>query len=203
MLNERIRTLRLAKGLTLQAVADVFGISRASISSWESGNSNPDHKKLEDLAKLFGCSLQFLLTGKDLPSLTEGSNGVIFIPYEKLNLNSAKAQTSQKVIPLHSVPGPNSFATRYVGHSELNWSPGPIPSGSLIIVDPDATISSLSLLLIQPKKHSPIVLAQVMQHPNNQIFLILDDSDRTQIPSSSKVKIYGVILEWQLSAKTS
>ncbi len=41
MLNERIRALRLAKGLTLQQVGDVFGISRASVSAWENGVAKP------------------------------------------------------------------------------------------------------------------------------------------------------------------
>ena len=63
MLNERLKNLRLAKGLTLQQVGDVFGISKASISSWESGRSHPDHKKLEKLAELLGTTVQFLVAG--------------------------------------------------------------------------------------------------------------------------------------------
>jgi transcriptional regulator with XRE-family HTH domain len=43
MLNERLKSLRLAKGLTLQLVGDFFGISKVSISSRETGKSNPDH----------------------------------------------------------------------------------------------------------------------------------------------------------------
>ena len=63
MLNERLKNLRLAKGMTLQQVGDVFAISKASVSSWESGKSNPDHKKLEKLAELFETSVQFLISG--------------------------------------------------------------------------------------------------------------------------------------------
>jgi transcriptional regulator with XRE-family HTH domain len=59
MLNERIRSLRLAKGLTLQAVADVFGITRASVSSWESGTNQPDPRKLEQLAHYLIQALNF------------------------------------------------------------------------------------------------------------------------------------------------
>jgi transcriptional regulator with XRE-family HTH domain len=46
----RIRELRKAKGLTLQQLADVFGISRASVSEWESGRSKPDGGRLLKLA---------------------------------------------------------------------------------------------------------------------------------------------------------
>jgi transcriptional regulator with XRE-family HTH domain len=200
MLNERIRNLRLAKGLTLQAVADVFGISRASIASWESGNSNPDHKKLEELANLFGCSLQYLLTGKDLPQLDSDLNSVYFVPIEKLKSKFEISATGQKVRPLHSITGSKTFATRYFGQSELNWSPGSIPSGSLIIVEPNATPTSNSLVLLQASKNAEIHLAQI-KYFNNKQFYVLDDAQKTQIPFEQKVRIIGVILEWQLSAK--
>lgn len=200
MLNERIRNLRLSKGLTLQAVADVFGISRASIASWESGNSNPDHKKLEELAHLFGCSVQFLITGKDVLQLESDSNSVYFIPIEILKEKLDKNAAWPKVRPLHSTIGSKTFATRYFGHSDPNWSPGIIPSGSLLFVEPEATPTTNSLVLLQVSKNSEVRLAHIKQS-NNKQFYVLDDAQKTQIPIEQKVKVFGVILEWQLSAK--
>ncbi|USS45096.1 XRE family transcriptional regulator [Burkholderia glumae] len=60
----RIRELRRAAGYTLQRVADEFGISRASVSEWESGRSKPDSDKLFGLSLLFGVSIGYLLHGK-------------------------------------------------------------------------------------------------------------------------------------------
>lgn len=57
----RIRELRKAKGLTLQQLADVFGISRASVSEWESGRSKPDASRLVELAAKLGVSVEYLL----------------------------------------------------------------------------------------------------------------------------------------------
>lgn len=59
----RIRALRTAKKLTLQQVADTFGISRASVSEWESGRSKPDANKLAKLAELLETSVIYLLEG--------------------------------------------------------------------------------------------------------------------------------------------
>ncbi|AAT38403.1 putative prophage repressor protein [Burkholderia phage BcepC6B] len=59
----RIRELRKAKGLTLQQLADVFGISRASVSEWESGRSKPDANKLVLLAKELHTAVEYLLNG--------------------------------------------------------------------------------------------------------------------------------------------
>ena len=68
MLNERLKNLRLAKGLTPQQVGDAFGISKVSVSTWESGKTNPDQKKLEKLAELFGSSVQYLITSETNPT---------------------------------------------------------------------------------------------------------------------------------------
>ncbi|RQQ30515.1 LexA family protein [Burkholderia stagnalis] len=59
----RIRALRKAEGLTLQQVGDAFGISRASVSEWESGRSKPDATRLHTLATLLHTNVLYLLEG--------------------------------------------------------------------------------------------------------------------------------------------
>ncbi|MDY7802803.1 XRE family transcriptional regulator [Burkholderia stagnalis] len=59
----RIRALRKQRELTLQQVADAFGISRASVSEWESGRSKPDAAKLAKLAFLLHTTVVYLLEG--------------------------------------------------------------------------------------------------------------------------------------------
>ncbi|GMG89640.1 hypothetical protein Cmtc_08600 [Cupriavidus sp. TKC] len=61
-----IRTKRQALGLTLQQVADVFGISRGAVSSWERGDTRPDPDKLGALARTLKTSVDYLLTGDAL-----------------------------------------------------------------------------------------------------------------------------------------
>lgn len=62
-IGERIRKRRKLLGLTLQQVADAFGINRASGSEWESGKSKPDVQKLTDLARVLDTTVDHLLTG--------------------------------------------------------------------------------------------------------------------------------------------
>ncbi|MDR5772096.1 MULTISPECIES: helix-turn-helix domain-containing protein [unclassified Caballeronia] len=64
-MGDRIRELRKARGLTLQAVGDRFGINRSSVSAWESGSSRPDFEKLPELADLLQTTVDYLLTGKE------------------------------------------------------------------------------------------------------------------------------------------
>jgi transcriptional regulator with XRE-family HTH domain len=200
MLNERLKNLRLAKGLTLQQVGDTFGISKASVSSWESGKSNPDHKKLERLAELFSTSVQFLIAGVSDYN-NPGKNGVPFFSWHKLSSQKTKStEQSEMVTPLHSRPGVNSFATRYPGSSERNWQFKGIPAGSLLIVDPDLEPGPQDTVLVQ-SADGLLGLAKFEQTPENKKILVAADTSNFRPIQSTSIKILGVALEWQLSGK--
>jgi transcriptional regulator with XRE-family HTH domain len=200
MLNERLKNLRLAKGMTLQQVGDAFGISKASVSSWESGKSNPDHKKIEKLAELFETSVQFLISG--ISSVANPENiGVPFFSWNNVSSRNAKStEDSQTVTPLHSRPGVNSFATRYPGSSDRNWQFKGIPAGSLLIVDPDLEPGPLTTVLML-FDDGALGLAKFEQTPENKKILIAADTSNFQIIPTSSIRILGVVLEWQLSGK--
>jgi transcriptional regulator with XRE-family HTH domain len=130
MLNERLKNLRLAKGLTLQQVGDVFGISAASVSSWEKGKNQPDSRKLSELAKILGSSVEFLLNGSG--GVNPGKSEFLFEPVGFIEWaaisKSLKVKSSKKsVMPLHSKLGSSGFATRYPGSQELIWTQERIP----------------------------------------------------------------------------
>jgi transcriptional regulator with XRE-family HTH domain len=201
MLNERLKNLRLAKGLTLQQVGDVFKISKASISSWESGKSHPDHKRLEKLAEIFGCSVQFLLTGESEPQANSNLNSKVpFIEWDQ-NLFSASSRLSTAYVsPLHCKLGKNSFATRYPAKSYLSWKTCAIPAGSLLFVDPDVKSGPSDTVVIQAKNNQ-WALAQFVQMPDNKKVLVCLDNPEFKPIDINSIQILGVALEWQLSGK--
>jgi SOS-response transcriptional repressor LexA len=90
---DRLRELRTTKGMTLQQVGDVFGITRASVAGWERGASRPDQDKLGRLAKLFGVSLEYLLHGS-VTYVTRGEDG---------HLEGVRISPNLKGPPNHSV----------------------------------------------------------------------------------------------------
>ena len=67
MIGQRIRELRLGRGLTLQQVATVLGVTRASVSKWEQGHTHPEYSRLEQLAQLFGVPCAHLLAQGGTP----------------------------------------------------------------------------------------------------------------------------------------
>ena len=58
---ENITRLRQAQGLTQKVLADHIGVTKASVSKWERGQSLPDAPVLAELASFFGVTLDELV----------------------------------------------------------------------------------------------------------------------------------------------
>jgi transcriptional regulator with XRE-family HTH domain len=61
MLNEKLRTLRIAKGKTQNEVANMLGIDRTTYTKYETGDSNPDYSTICELADYFNVTVDYLL----------------------------------------------------------------------------------------------------------------------------------------------
>ena len=66
-LSENITQLRRAMGLSQEQLAQQIGVSRQTISKWETGQSAPELEKLVTLSQIFGVSTDELL-GNACPS---------------------------------------------------------------------------------------------------------------------------------------
>ena len=60
-LHEKIYELRKKNGLSQEALAESLGVSRQSVSKWETGEATPEVSKLLSLSKLFGVTTDYLL----------------------------------------------------------------------------------------------------------------------------------------------
>ena len=60
-LGEKLAKARKEKNITQEQLADYLGISRQSISKWESDVAYPETDKLIRMSELFDCSLDYLL----------------------------------------------------------------------------------------------------------------------------------------------
>ncbi len=74
--NERIKSRRIACGLTQDQVASRVGVTRVAVSHWERGGADPNGRYLNELAAALGVSVDWLLTGKE-----EGTMGVSEPPF--------------------------------------------------------------------------------------------------------------------------
>ena len=184
--------------MTLQQVGDVFGISKVSVSNWESGTNQPDPKKLNELAKLLDTDIQFLLTGETKTKPNEVGSGVPFVIWSELGKPESNPQ-KQRLHATHTIPGPNSFGTKLPISEFLHSEKPNLPEGSLIIVDPDLKPQPLDFVLIE--HDSRVKIAQVRSTPENKYWINIFSEKDTIYIDINNINILGIILEWQLSGK--
>ncbi|GIU15677.1 transcriptional regulator [Shewanella sp. c952] len=74
MMNERIKEYRKAGKLTQPAIAKIIGVTKATISLWESGSTSPKGENLHALAKALGCTPEYLLYGVKAPRVEKNAD---------------------------------------------------------------------------------------------------------------------------------
>ena len=56
---------RKKAGLTQAVVAEKLGITTASVCQWETGKTTPRSNLLPQIARVYGCTIEELLSGND------------------------------------------------------------------------------------------------------------------------------------------
>lgn len=69
--NEKLQELRKQKGLTQEELAERLFVSRTAVSKWESGRGYPNIDSLKAIAKVFGVTVDELLSGEELLIIAE------------------------------------------------------------------------------------------------------------------------------------
>lgn len=64
ILGQRIKAIRLDKGMTLEEFGKLFGASKSIVSRWESGISSPNPERLKTIAKVGDMTVGQLLYGE-------------------------------------------------------------------------------------------------------------------------------------------
>jgi len=69
-LSEKIYELRKSNGMSQEQLSEMIGVSRQSISKWESGESIPEIERLIELSKVFDVSTDYLLKPSEVDELS-------------------------------------------------------------------------------------------------------------------------------------
>ena len=73
-ISDRIQSLRKAKGITQEQLADAVGVSRQAVSKWESEQSVPDLERVVAMAEYFDVTTDYILRGiEPAPKRESGS----------------------------------------------------------------------------------------------------------------------------------
>lgn len=84
---ERLKKLRISKGLNQNELAQILNVAKQTVSNWENGNRMPDSEMLVKIADFFDVSVDYLLGRTDYQNAhiyeneIEGRN--VHIEYDK------------------------------------------------------------------------------------------------------------------------
>ena len=67
---KKLLTLRKAKGMTQEQLAEKLNVSRQSISKWESGQAAPELEKIAALSTVFDVTTDYLLKPSEIDDLS-------------------------------------------------------------------------------------------------------------------------------------
>lgn len=78
MVGERLKRLRKSKGLKQKELAEIVYVSPSAVSQYENGRSQPSRETLEELARCFGVTVDYLLGYSPSPNLEEKMNSIYY-----------------------------------------------------------------------------------------------------------------------------
>jgi SOS-response transcriptional repressor LexA len=185
-LGERIRALREAKHLTGTQLGELVGVGRGSVSSWESGDTQPANTRMTALAEALGVSVDFLLTGNNgnntplidestsvsrhiLPpseALAPAAGMLPLITWEQAGSWSGKVDSSQvgEWLPCQLEHGPNAYYVEIVGDSMADASdPRSFREGHIVGVDPDRAAEHRSFVVVQYNDATPVLRQLIVE----------------------------------------
>lgn len=119
-LGGRLRTARMAAGLSMQSAADSLGVSKAAVGHWETGRNPISADKLFLLSRRYGTTVAALTAG----------------PFTRADL-------AAMVLTMDSAPAPTTASGLPVAFVERRHSPAPPPGaerrrGVTVYVHPQA-----------------------------------------------------------------
>ena len=71
MFKDKLKELRIQKGISQYELAEKLFVSRSAIAKWENGNGIPSDTNLETICEFFGVEEEWLLDRKDIKKMVE------------------------------------------------------------------------------------------------------------------------------------
>ena len=101
-IGEKLSHLRKENNYTQEQLADLLGVSRQSISKWESNLAYPETEKIIRLSQIYHCSTDYLLNNDRETDEKQTDNNTITFSFRKLHYER-KSKTMIHGVPLWHV----------------------------------------------------------------------------------------------------
>lgn len=144
--SEKLLTLRKAKDLTQEQLAEKLDVSRQSVSKWESGQATPDLDKIVEISAIFDVTTDYLLKSSEIDDLSVKTE-MLEKQQQMMLLREQKKQRTFECVMYSVAVYLIFFAAYFIGHYYFEiWNPSVIFSEFLI--------ATAIVIFICVKKHS-------------------------------------------------
>ncbi|MDE6201746.1 MAG: helix-turn-helix domain-containing protein [Clostridiales bacterium] len=97
-LGDKLAKLRKDNNYTQEQLADILGVSRQSVSKWESDVAYPETDKLIKLGELYNCSMDYLLKDGVEDSVEKKQRAPVYFDFRNFHFERKSSRT------VHGVP---------------------------------------------------------------------------------------------------
>ena len=123
---DKLKELRIQKGISQYELAEKLFVSRSAIAKWESGNGIPSDVNLEAICEFFGVEEEWLLDRKDMKEMVENldkKNIMFFLNnYDPKISDARKISKELRIQHKNMVTFPrNPYVVRCGNIGKLRW----------------------------------------------------------------------------------
>lgn len=144
----RLAQVRDHAGMTQQQVAAAIGVTTTGYQNWEYGNTPIKATALRELAKLFGCTTDYLLNISDIKVAVPSATRMLPVfgsisagtPREALTQSDVMHETPERLYLEHE----RAFWLTVSGNSMNRL----FPDGSLVLIDPDEEVRNGDIAVV-------------------------------------------------------
>ena len=130
--SEKLLTLRKAKDLTQEQLAEKLDVSRQSVSKWESGQATPDLEKIVEISAIFDVTTDYLLKSSEIDDLSVKTE-MLEKQQQMMLLQEQKNQRTFECVMYSVAVYLIFFAVYFIGHYYFEiWNPSVIFAEFLI-----------------------------------------------------------------------
>ena len=194
MLGQRLRQLRNEKSLTLQQVADALGVTRACVSKWETGRSQPDLDTINAIGAVFGFTASELVATQSFDGELKFRNYPVITLENGIPLNDLiQKYRGLRRYPSGNQPSPEAFFVALDDFMSTNFGLKEFKSNSLLLIDPSAqpTIGDLVLTLTVNLGYQVLAVREAAGQPE---YFSLGEK-LSQLGALQGVEVLGLVIE--------
>ena len=194
MLGQRLRQLRQEKSFTLQQVADALGVTRACVSKWETGRSQPDLASIDAIGAVFGFTASELLSTQSFDGELKFRDYPVITLENGIPLNDLiQKYSGLRRYPSGTQPSPEAFFVALDDFMATNFGLKEFKSNTLLLIDPSAqpTIGDLVLTLTLNLGYQVLAVRETTGQPE---YFSLGEK-LSQLGALQGVEVLGLVIE--------